>query len=63
MGYLDFEVIEVFRGFSKDFDARALRIPLAAARELMVTQGANMLVVSLHKTEDTDRSRRLTLKP
>jgi len=55
MNTLDFEVIGVFQSFSKDFDARAVRIPLAAAQELMVTQGANMLVVSLHKTEDTDR--------
>lgn len=55
MNTQDFEVIGVFQSFSKDFDARAVRIPLAAAQELMFTQGANMLVVSLHKTQDTDR--------
>jgi putative ABC transport system permease protein len=55
MNTQDFEVIGVFQSFSKDFDARAVRIPLAAAQELMFTKGANMLVVSLHKTEDTDR--------
>ncbi|MDQ8021863.1 MAG: FtsX-like permease family protein [Moraxellaceae bacterium] len=51
---LDFEVIGVFRTFSKDFDAHAVRIPLAAAQDLLQSSGANILVVSLHKTEDTD---------
>lgn len=55
MNTQDFEVIGIFQSFSKDFDARAVRIPLAAAQELMFTKGANMIVVSLHKTEDTDR--------
>lgn len=51
---LDFEVVGVFQSFSKDFDARAVRIPLAAAQELMATTGSNVLVVTLHRTEDTD---------
>lgn len=51
---LDFEVVGIFQSFSKDFDARAVRIPLAAAQELLQTQGANVMVVALHKTEDTD---------
>lgn len=51
---LDFEVVGVFQSFSKDFDARAVRIPLSAAQELMASQGANLLVVSLQRTEDTD---------
>lgn len=53
---LDFEVVGVFRSFSKDFDARAVRIPLAAAQELLATAGANVLVVTLHRTEDTDKA-------
>ncbi|MBS0544741.1 MAG: ABC transporter permease [Proteobacteria bacterium] len=53
---LDFSVVGVFQSFSKDFDARAVRIPLAAARELMATQGANLLVANLHRTEETDAS-------
>ena len=53
---LDFQIVGVFQSFSKDFDARAVRIPLAAAQELMLTQGANVLVVTLHRTEDTDRA-------
>ncbi|MEC5397670.1 ABC transporter permease [Uliginosibacterium sp. H1] len=51
---LDFEVIGVFRTFSKDFDAHAVRIPLGAAQDLLQTPGANVLVVSLHRTDDTD---------
>jgi putative ABC transport system permease protein len=50
---LDFEVVGIFQTFSKDYDARALRIPLPAAQELLATQGVNILVVSLKRTEDT----------
>lgn len=53
---LDFELLGVFQSFSLDFDARAVRIPLAAAQELMLTSGANLLVATLHRTEDTDRA-------
>jgi putative ABC transport system permease protein len=52
---LDFEVIGVFKSFSKDYDARAVKIPLAASQELMGTQGVNAIVISLKKTGDTDR--------
>src|SRR5690606_23954564 len=41
--------------FSNDFDARAIRIPLAAAQELLGTQGVNALVISLKHTEETDQ--------
>ncbi len=51
---LDFEIVGVFQSFSRDFDARAVRIPLGAAQELLVSVGANLLVVSLHQTGDTD---------
>ncbi|TVO56074.1 ABC transporter permease [Denitromonas halophila] len=50
---IDMNVIGVFQSFSKDFDARTVRIPLQAAQQLMLTEGANLLVVSLHRTEDT----------
>lgn len=50
----EFVVTGVFQSFSKDFDARAVRIPLAAAQELLVNSGANLMVVMLKKTEDTD---------
>ncbi len=52
---LDFEVVGVFQSFSKDFDARAVRIPLPAARDLMDTRAAHVMVLLLDKTEDTDR--------
>lgn len=51
---LDFEIIGIFQSFSKDYDARAVRIPLPAAQELMASDGANLLVVNLQRTEDTD---------
>jgi putative ABC transport system permease protein len=53
MNTLDFEVVGVFQSFSKDYDARAIKIPLAAAQELLNTHGANLLVVSLARTRDT----------
>jgi len=52
---LDLEVVGIFQTFSKDYDARALRIPLAAAQELLATAGAHTVVISLKKTPDTDR--------
>ncbi|MCB1915432.1 MAG: ABC transporter permease [Rhodocyclaceae bacterium] len=55
---LDFELVGVFQSFSKDYDARAVRIPLQAAQELLLTDGANQIVVLLHRTEDTDRAQR-----
>jgi len=50
---LDFEVVGVFRSFSKDYDNRAVRVPLAAARELVATNAANAAVVLLHATART----------
>lgn len=58
---LEFEVIGIFQSFSADFDARAVRIPLAAAHELLGSSGANVLVLSLRRTEDTETVAR-TLK-
>ena len=51
---LDFEVVGVFQSFSKDFDARAVRIPLAAARDLMDIKSAHLLVVVLDSTFATE---------
>lgn len=52
---LDFEVVGIFQSFSKDFDARAVRIPLTAARSLMDNSAAHLIVLLLDRTEDTDR--------
>ncbi|MDY0014533.1 MAG: ABC transporter permease [Rhodocyclaceae bacterium] len=60
MNSLDFQVIGVFQSFSKDFDARAVRIPLGAAQELLATPGINQIVMALHKTEDTDAAYQAT---
>lgn len=49
----EFQVIGVFQTFSKDYDARAVRIPLPDAQDLLANQGVNTLVVSLKHTEDT----------
>ncbi len=53
---IDLEIVGVFQSFSKDYDARALRIPLVAAQELLGVKGANTLVVLLARTQDTERS-------
>ncbi|MDP2809152.1 MAG: ABC transporter permease [Rhodocyclaceae bacterium] len=50
---LEFEVVGVFQTFSKDYDARAVRIPLAAAQELLATPGAHVGVMLLKNTADT----------
>jgi putative ABC transport system permease protein len=52
---LEFEVVGTFRSFSRDYDGRAVRIPLAAAQELLNANGVNTLVVSLTDTLDTVR--------
>lgn len=50
---LDFEIVGVFQTFSKDFDARAVRITLPAARELMATDAVHKLVMVLNQTSDS----------
>lgn len=50
---LELTVVGSFQSLSKDFDARAVRIPLAAAQELLGTHGVNTLVLALDKTEHT----------
>lgn len=55
MNTLDVEIVGVFQTFSKDFDARAVRIPLAATQELLRTSGAGKLVVALNDTADTEQ--------
>jgi putative ABC transport system permease protein len=51
---LEFQVIGVFQSFSKDYDARAVRIPLSAAHEILATRGVNTLVISLKQTLDSN---------
>ena len=51
---LDFEVSGIFRTFSKDYDARVVRISLAAAQELLDVRAVNAIVISLKTTEATN---------
>lgn len=51
---LEFEVVGIFRTFSRDFDARAVRMSLDDARELLAVAGAHAVVVSLKNTLATD---------
>lgn len=51
---LDFEVVGTFRSFSKEYDDRAVRIPLTAAQSLLATAGAHTIVVALDDTGHTD---------
>lgn len=53
MNTLDVEIVGIFESFSSDYDARAVRIPLSAAQELLGGEGANAIVVTLHETDDT----------
>lgn len=55
----EFAVVGVFQSFSKDFDARAVRIPIAAARNLVARDGSNAIVLLLHRTADTWRVKDL----
>ncbi|MFN4343265.1 MAG: ABC transporter permease [Azonexus sp.] len=50
---LELEVIGIFQSFSKDYDARYIRLPLAAAQELLNSPGINRLVISLKATSET----------
>ncbi len=51
---LDFEVAGIFQTFSKEYDERAIRVPLAAAQELLDTKAVHTLVVALDETAQTD---------
>jgi putative ABC transport system permease protein len=50
----DFKITGVFQTFSKEFDDRAVRIPLGAAQELLATKAAHSLVFGLTDTLHTD---------
>ncbi|MDD5389577.1 MAG: ABC transporter permease [Gallionellaceae bacterium] len=52
---LEFQVIGVFRTFFKEYDDRAVRIPQAAAQELLYTRAIHSIVVSLDDTSATDQ--------
>ncbi len=53
MNTLDFTVVGVFRSLSKEYDARAVRVPLPSAQELTAVTGVNAVVVLLAETDLT----------
>jgi putative ABC transport system permease protein len=50
---VELEVVGVFRSYSKEYDARAVRIDLATATQLLDTEAVNSIVVLLKDTEST----------
>jgi putative ABC transport system permease protein len=50
---VDMEVVGTFQSFSKDYDDRAVKLPLGAAQELLDTDGANVVVLFLDDTRHT----------
>lgn len=51
---LEFEVVGIFRTFSKEYDDRAVRIPMTAAQELLHTRAVHGVVLLLADTRLTD---------
>ena|SRR5688572_2841292 len=51
---LDFQVIGIFQTFSKEYDDRAVRIPLSTAAELLSTTAVHSLVFALDSWAVTD---------
>lgn len=50
---IDFEVVGVSRSFSREYDARSVKLPLAAAQTLLDTDGINVFVVTVARTSDS----------
>jgi putative ABC transport system permease protein len=53
MNTLELDVVGVFRSFSKEYDARTVKVPIGAAKELLATPSAMKIVVLLDRTSDT----------
>jgi len=51
---LDFDVVGVFRTMSREYDARAVRVSLRAAQDLLGIDAVHSLVVLLDETRYTD---------
>jgi len=52
---VELELVGVFQSMSKEYDSRAVRLPLAAAQDLLGSAAANAVVLALQRTEDTER--------
>lgn len=53
MNAAELMVAGVFRTFSKEYDDRTIRVPLADVQDLVQVDGVNAIVVHLHRTGDT----------
>lgn len=58
----EFKVTGIFQSFSKEFDARAVRIPLPEANELLAADNPHLLVATLKNTRDTDQVAAIVAK-
>ena len=52
---LDFDIIGIFRSFSREYDASVVQIPLSTAQFLLDVQSAHSIVLSLDETDMTDQ--------
>ncbi|MDB5799380.1 MAG: transporter permease [Rhodocyclales bacterium] len=59
---IELRVIGVFHTFSNEYDARAVRIPISAAQDMLGTTDYHTIVVSLRRTADTNRVARALSK-
>ena len=50
---LEYEITGIFRTFSKEYDERAVRIPLVSAKELILNESAHSIAVLLENTAAT----------
>ena len=50
---LEFQVVGVFRSFSKEYDARVVRVPLTAAKQLVDSDAVQVAVLRLEDTAAT----------
>jgi putative ABC transport system permease protein len=55
MNALDFDATAVIQSFSREYDARVVKVPLEAAQKLLDVPGVNVLVVLLHETRAAER--------
>mgnify|MGYP000589592227 CR=1 FL=1 len=51
---IELEVVGIARSFSKDYDARVVRITLPAAQDLLASAAINSYVISLRDTQKTE---------
>ena len=58
MNTVELQVVGTFQTYSKDYDDRAVRLPLGTAQELLNTRGVNVLALLLDETQYTERVAR-----